>query len=397
MHSLDRFAPDRVTEFGAELIGGNHPLWLNYAKQFGIKLEHLADDDEPSEVVLDGHRYSGEDAKKLAEEVGRGRSELAIDATTADWETPWKTPNAEAFDRQSLGQRIHKMQTTDRAKRAIFVEFLLDMACSPHKMNYLTLMCVIKAHGVERYWTETEMYRAKQGNQILASGLAAGISGHLHLDCPVSRIERGTENCTLTVRDGRKFTYPDVIISVPPSVWHGIEFVPGLPSGFAPQMGSTTKFLSVVSSAYWQPNGQTDLMTNTLLGGTWEGAAGNSNRERLLVSFTGGTIADDLHQRPFAEREQLLREEYERLLPGYATNHLKSEFVDWLNAPWTRGGYSFPLPGQFLAQSQIMRDGLGSLHFAGEHASTGFLGFMEGGLHSGVTLAKRLAQRDGLG
>jgi monoamine oxidase len=60
------------------------------------------------------------------------------------------------------------------------------------------------------------------------------------------------------------------------------------------------------------------------------------------------------------------------------------------------GGYSFPLPGRFLHQARILRQGFGRLHFAGEHASNGFMGFMEGGLHSGLSAARRLAERDNI-
>ncbi len=396
VHSVDRFAPGRVTEFGAELIGGNHPQWLKYAKQFGIELEVLADDGEPTEILMDGHRYTGDEARVLAEEVDKGHAELAQDAALADWENPWNTPNAEMYDKQTLQERISRLKTTDRAKRAIFIEFLMDMACSPEKMNYLALMCVIKGHGVEKYWTETEMYRARQGNQILASHLAAGVSGRIHLDCPVTRIVHGQSGCTLTVRDGRTFEYPDVVIAVPPSVYSSIEFAPGLPAGFHPQMGSATKYLGVVSKAYWLPDGKTDLMTDTPLGVTWEGATGAKDQERLLVSFAGGTVADSLHARPLAGREQFVEEQFEQALPGFSANHIKSEFVDWIGDPWTKCGYSFPLPGEFLSQSKILKDGLGNLHFAGEHASLGFFGFMEGGLHSGVQAALRLMKRDGI-
>jgi monoamine oxidase len=44
----------------------------------------------------------------------------------------------------------------------------------------------------------------------------------------------------------------------------------------------------------------------------------------------------------------------------------------------------------------ILHSGLGKLHFAGEHASYQFCGYMEGALYSGASLAKRLAQRDGV-
>ena len=38
----------------------------------------------------------------------------------------------------------------------------------------------------------------------------------------------------------------------------------------------------------------------------------------------------------------------------------------------------------------------GRLHFAGEHCCYAFLGWMEGALSSGVRLAARLCERDGL-
>ncbi len=132
------------------------------------------------------------------------------------------------------------------------------------------------------------------------------------------------------------------------------------------------------------------------LGVTWEGAAGAKDQERLLVSFTGGTVADSLHARPLAGREKFVEEQFEQALPGFSANHIKSEFVDWIGDQWTKCGYSFPLPGEFLSQSKILKDGLGNLHFAGEHASLGFFGFMEGGLHSGAQAAHRLMHRVGV-
>ena len=36
------------------------------------------------------------------------------------------------------------------------------------------------------------------------------------------------------------------------------------------------------------------------------------------------------------------------------------------------------------------------MHFAGEHTCYAFVGYMEGALNSGASLARRLAQRDGV-
>jgi monoamine oxidase len=44
----------------------------------------------------------------------------------------------------------------------------------------------------------------------------------------------------------------------------------------------------------------------------------------------------------------------------------------------------------------LLQEGLGRLHFAGEHSWYAFHGYMEGALQAGVRVAKRLARRDGV-
>ena len=43
------------------------------------------------------------------------------------------------------------------------------------------------------------------------------------------------------------------------------------------------------------------------------------------------------------------------------------------------------------AQGPTLRQGIGRLHFAGEHSSYGFMGYMEGALESGAAAARRIA------
>jgi monoamine oxidase len=70
--------------------------------------------------------------------------------------------------------------------------------------------------------------------------------------------------------------------------------------------------------------------------------------------------------------------------------------MDWPNDPLTGGGYSFPAPGQVTTLGPILYNGIGRLHFCGEHTCYKFVGYMEGGLNSGASLAARIAKRDGV-
>ena len=75
---------------------------------------------------------------------------------------------------------------------------------------------------------------------------------------------------------------------------------------------------------------------------------------------------------------------------------MNSQFINGHNDPLARGSYSFPAPGQVMSIGPILEQGLGRLHFAGVHCCPAFVGYMEGALQSGVRLARRLAERDGI-
>jgi monoamine oxidase len=68
--------------------------------------------------------------------------------------------------------------------------------------------------------------------------------------------------------------------------------------------------------------------------------------------------------------------------------------MDWPGDAWTLAGYAFPAPGQVTSIGPTLREGLGRLHFAGEHTNFAFIGYMEGALGSGIAVASRIAARD---
>lgn len=397
VRTVQHFAPAQHVEFGAELIGANHPHWQRYAKQFGIELSSVDSEgpSSPRTILVDGRREPRELVEALEQEVDQGKADLSRQARQVDWNEPWNSSDAERFDQMSAFDWMDSLKLSVRAKRVLTVELELDMAVSLRRMNFLALLCTIQAHGGDAFWSDTESFRAKAGNQILASHLAAGIrGGALHLDCPIRAVTSNATGVVVKTEDGRELTYDDVVLAVPPSTWDKITFVPSLPEGFQPQMGVATKFVTICVDDFWKLRQSPDALTDTLIGSTWEGPAAEEGGRRSLVAFAGGPIAEQLHSLPLAHQASSIRKTFDEVMPGYEAAHLKSEFVNWPSDPWARCGYSFPLPGQFLSQSRIFRQGIGNVYFAGEHASFGFPGYMEGALESGVSLAQRLIKRD---
>lgn len=396
VHTVQEFAPEHHVEFGAELIGRNHPHWLKYAERFGIKLDSVEEEPSPSRTVfVKGKRYSSQEATTLEKELDVAREDLNRRSDTVNWDQPWNSPDAAQLDQQSTADWLRTLNISERAKAVLRVELEMDMAVRLENMNFLALLCTVRAHGGDSFWRDSEVYRAHEGNQTLASQLAGGLAnGTLHLDCPVRKVFAKVSEMIIVLEDNRRFSYDDVVLAVPPSVWDKIEFNPSLPKHLMPQMGHATKFLTVCRDRFWASQQSADSLTDTVAGVTWEGPASRNGETHSLVGFAGGPTAEALQAMPFADQALSLQTSFEALFPGYKRSHLKSEFVNWPIAPWTRCGYSFPLPSQFIAQSRILREGIGRMHFAGEHASFGFTGYMEGALESGASLALRLIQRD---
>ena len=105
--------------------------------------------------------------------------------------------------------------------------------------SYLGNLAMIKGHGLEKFWTDTEVFRCDGGNQQLATVLARAIgaarvrTGHI-----VSAIRATDRLVTVTLADGSTLEADHVILAVPPPVWNRIAIAPMLPSGLAPQMGT---------------------------------------------------------------------------------------------------------------------------------------------------------------
>ena len=68
---------------------------------------------------------------------------------------------------------------------------------------------------------------------------------------------------------------------------------------------------------------------------------------------------------------------------------MSSRFFAWPEEAWTEAGYSFPAPGQITAFGPALREGIGRLHFAGEHTSI-WIAWMNGALESGERAAREI-------
>ena len=79
--------------------------------------------------------------------------------------------------------------------------------------------------------------------------------------------------------------------------------------------------------------------------------------------------------------------------PGAGAAYNGGAYYSWsAGDPYTGGAYSYLKTGQYTFNG-IQGRRSGNLHFAGEHTSVNFQGYMEGALRSGYRCATEIARR----
>lgn len=399
VHTLYDFIPGKTVEAGAELIGSNHPTWQAYAKLFKLEmLERTQYPDSEKPTFLQGKLLTPKQAQALWEEVDQYLDKYNSLAMKIDAFQPWKSPDAQKLDNKTVDNWIDEMDCSPMAKLAIRLEESSD-SNNPGWDSLLGRLATIKGGGVEKYWTESEVYRCKGGNQQLAEKLADAVGrNRIIMETPVMDIDVEEKSVSVTLANGEVLHGDDVILAIPPGTWKRITFTPPLPPQLSPQMANQVKLLSEVKHRFWEKD---KLSPNSLSDGpaaeTWDATDKQSGEgHACLTVFAGGNAADQGRAWPSDQRIAHYALQVERIFPTFTQNFIKARFIDWPSDPWAQAGYSSPAPGQIMIFGPILYAGLGRLHFAGEHTSFAFGGYMEGALHSGATLAKRLAQRDGI-
>ena len=86
--------------------------------------------------------------------------------------------------------------------------------------------------------------------------------------------------------------------------------------------------------------------------------------------------------------------DFEVSFPGVTAAYNGKAYYAWSSGdPHIGGAYSYLKVGQYTGFNGIQGRRHGNLHFAGEHTSVDFQGFMEGALRSGYRCAAEIVAR----
>jgi len=396
--SFHDLVPGAAMEGGAELIGTNHPIWMDYRQRFGLSFVDITEEDAEAPIVLNGRRLSAADSEQLWKDMEAALRQLDTDAAAVpDGFAPWTAPNAAAWDRRSLAEWIRGIDASPLCKMGIDAQMVADNGVTSAWQSYLGNLAMIKGGGVEKYWTETEVYRCAGGSQQLALRLAKAIgSQRVRLRAAATAVATTSRGVTVSAA-GKDYEADYAILAVPPLTWNRIAFTPGLHVAGVPQMGTNVKFLMQTKTAFWrQARLAPDFLSDGPVHITWHTTQHQKVAGAGVVAFSGGPAADTCRSWSPAERTERYLSTLSPVFGGIRASFERGRFMDWPSDPWVKGSYSFPAPGEVTTLGPQLQQPLeGRVFLAGEHTAYAFVGYMDGALQSGARAAKRIAEASG--
>lgn len=396
--------PGKYVEAGAELIGENHPLWWELASMFGLQLVPLTTTEDylnqglQVRLWLGNHELTRDEIDQVDVVLERAFDVIGQEAEDVDPTAPWTHPNAATWDAMSVSDRLDTLLDPavpiEQLARGVVEFTIVNDNCAPlDRQSYLGLLGLVSAgrtgndaDGLRGYWDSTETHRCGGGNEQLATQLAATLAD-VQLSSPVDAISVFTDGIGLDSSgpSGGSWAFDYAILAAPPFRWPSISSdLPWDPAAHTMSHGPAVKYIDAVDSRFWEAQGLAPSALWDGVGSIWEGTdtqpvgAGGY----ALSVYSGG---------PYVLAESQYPGQILALYPGIAT--FGERFVDWPSTPYIETGYSVPAPGEVTTVAAALAQPFGDrLFFAGEQASPGFFGYMEGALLSGVTAARAVVQ-----
>ena len=260
------------------------------------------------------------------------------------------------------------------------------------------------------YGASDERYHIVGGNANLPVAISNALPGSsVHLGYRMSSISLASDgSIKVSFANGKTITADHVILCIPFAVLRTLDYKKAgfdqLKKTAITQQGAgrNVKLNVQFDSRLWNAYGSTgSLYSDLSLQSTWEVTRGQGGSTGILVEYPGASVAQSMGQsNPYttaATNPQVatLVNQYlsqlETIFPGISA---KWNGKAMLSTPATDPNflcsYSYWKPGQYTAFSGYEGARQGNIHFAGEHCSTDFQGFMEGGASEGVRAANEI-------
>jgi monoamine oxidase len=408
------FVNGQIAERGGELIDQGHTTIRQLAQELGLTLDNLlAAEVNGTEALYYFDRAPYTYAQATTDLKGIYQT-LHRDVSEASYPTLYNsyTPRGYQLDQMSVLDWINQNVPggiRSRLGQLLDVAYNIEYGAETSVQSSLNMLYLLGYSGqgqLRIFGPSNEKYHVRGGNQQIATRLTGALSA--------SQIVTGS--ALVAIRQNSNNTYSltfqktdlttetvvadRVVLALPFSILR--SSVDYKSAGFKALkqtaikelgMGTNSKLHLQFTDRHWSRrlgcNGET--FADTGYQNTWEVTRAQLGDPGILVDYTGGKIGASLGTGTATERAQQFLAQLEPVLPGITAKWNGKATLDyWTGYPWTKGSYSYWKVGQYTKFAGVEREREGralNCHFAGEHTSVDFQGYLNGAVETGQRAA----------
>ncbi len=416
MHSKRGFwAQGQSSEWCGEFIDTDHYVLRGLAQRFGLQLDDVNQADPPHSVDTNfflGGYYT--DAELIADLVPVSRA-LAPQRAAVGGHYRYDdfNPAAEYFDHMNCHDWIETYVPGGHACRlGLYLDLALVSLNGLDTPLQSALNIIVPVDSDERF-------HVRHGNQRLPQAIAAALPPDTvhkgwRLNAVTSDQAHQADPTVIlgfdTPQGPHSVAFDRVILALPFSVLRGVDI---RHAGFDPRKlamieqfayGSNSKLSLQFDQRYWNGTGAWPgvgdgfISTDVGFQSTWDTSRAQPGLDGLLTNYTGGAVGaayrpdgpftDSLTSAATAAYATAFLLQLEQVWPGITPYYRGRATLSYPTGDANiKGSYSAFGVGQYTAFCGYGSVPQGRIHFAGEHTSVRFLGYMEGGAETGLRAA----------
>jgi monoamine oxidase len=400
------FANGQIVEHGGELIDQGHTAIRQLAQQLGLKLDNLLSAErngtEPF-YYFDGEPYSYAEATDDLKGIWQ---QLHSDVSAASYPTLYNlsTERGRELDKMSIARYIDTYVPGGRSSKLgqlLDVAYNIEYGAETTEQSSLNMLYLLAYSGqgqLRIFGPSNEKYHVVGGNDQITDRMASALQGQITMGAELVSIRRNSDGTWgLSFRGAKPATADRVVIAIPFSILRSSVDISK--AGFSPRkltairdmgMGTNSKLHVQFTSRHWESLGcNGDTFADTGYQNTWDVTRAQGGTSGILVDYTGGNIGASFGSGTPSSRAEQFLGQIEPVLPGISARWNGRALIDyWTGYPWTKGSYSYWKVGQYQAFAGVEREiEGGSCHFAGEHTSIDFQGYLNGAVETGERAA----------
>jgi monoamine oxidase len=405
------FAEGQIYEHGGELIDNGHIAVKHLAQELGLTLDDLIQaETNGTEMIADFDRqpYTFD---AMTDDLKTIWQQLHKDTSAASYPTTYRisTPRGRELDQMSILDWINAYVPggiASRLGRLLDVAYNIEYGAESDEQSSLNMLYLLGYVGPGQFRTfgkSNEKFHVRGGNDLLVSGLEAQLGSQIRpgYELVAIRLAAGG-GYSLTFKNGSATaTVPadQVVLALPFSIMR--SSVDWTRAGFGREktlainelgMGTNSKLHLQFSSRLWRDQGLNgETYSDRGYQNTWEVTRAQEGRAGILVNYTGGDVGASFGSGTAATRAQQFLTQINPVIPGLKAAWNGRATLDyWTGYQWTKGSYSYWKVGQYTRFAGAESERSGNCHFAGEHTSQDFQGYLNGAVETGERAAAEI-------